>query len=80
VADGRTVIAAGGKALVLSLRAFASIPMLEFDEFLALGPQSPVGTTGQYLFRIESALGAVLSSMALFMVGRWFRRNFMPHD
>jgi hypothetical protein len=72
-------VAVGRQALMASVRGFVSVPLLRWGEELGFGA-GVLAPPGEYIGRVEGVFGVVLAAMALSMLGRWFRRNYVPRE
>ncbi|HEY2135903.1 MAG TPA: hypothetical protein VGH49_08430 [Xanthobacteraceae bacterium] len=78
LAHAGSIAAAAGDGMVLSVRGLVSLLLLKKYDPFGIGGEVQVGGFLAYAVFCESVLGLALSAMALFMLGRWFRRNFVP--
>lgn len=62
-----------------SVRGFVSVPLLKWGEELGFRAGMPAAP-GEYVGRVEGVFGVVFAGMALSMLGRWYRRNYVPRE
>lgn len=67
------------QALMASVRGFVSVPLLKWGEELGFRAGMPAAP-GEYVGRVEGVFGVVFAGMALSMLGRWYRRNYVPRE
>jgi hypothetical protein len=66
-------------AAILSVRSFALDLIIKWHDIFGFKAEIPSAPIVQYLVWIEAAAGLALIAMTTFSLGRWFKRNFVPH-